>query len=151
MNFVEKLVAAAVSAERAEDAETGNVEVVRNKHHVDAWCQPAQGQARGHRGHALGGHGDVEPLGDPGLRQQRVEILFLDKQDGGASVFWYGRWRQGAGVHCKRRLGHRPLAEVLVHFDRAKWHIAVGVCSMKLPRSSNTTSQVDVASGCCSM
>jgi hypothetical protein len=38
--------------------------------------------ASGRRGH----DGDVEPFGDPRSRQQRVEPLFLDEQDGGISV-----------------------------------------------------------------
>ena len=37
-------------------------------------------KARGRRGHAFGGHdGEVEPLRDPRLCQQRVEFLLLDE------------------------------------------------------------------------
>jgi hypothetical protein len=50
--------------------------------------------ASGRRGH----DGDVEPFGDPRSRQQRVEPLFLDQQDGGISVFRTRRRSPGANA-----------------------------------------------------
>ena len=129
VHVIVEAIAATVGTERAEDAEARHIEVVRDEHLVNARGEAIQQQARGRRGHALGRHdGDVEPLCNPRLRQQRVEPLFLNEQDGGVSVFRSGRWRQGAGIQCKRRLGHRPLAEILPHFDRAERHLPVGVC-----------------------
>ena len=66
LDVIGEPVSAAVTAERAADAEPGDVEVVQNEDVLDVIRQPVDEHPGGGDAHALGRHqGDVEPLLNP--------------------------------------------------------------------------------------